>query len=144
VASITQAQVRTAGFAAFDSISRAELFSRGNVRVFGPNATVAQDLDPEYIAVSQDSTTAWVSIQEAPSKPAPRVRCSFHKRHSHSEGGTIRRIALSRRPAIRPINSRFSTPQQDLFSRKNAITLPLLPPPPAVARGGSCRIAQGC
>jgi hypothetical protein len=35
-----------------------------SVRIFGPNATVAQDLEPEYITVSADSTTAWVSLQE--------------------------------------------------------------------------------
>jgi DNA-binding beta-propeller fold protein YncE len=34
------------------------------VRIFGPGATVAQDLEPEYIAVSADSSTAWVSLQE--------------------------------------------------------------------------------
>ncbi|MGL4648178.1 MAG: esterase-like activity of phytase family protein, partial [Caldilineaceae bacterium] len=34
------------------------------VRVFGPNATVAQDLEPEYVAVSADSATAWVTLQE--------------------------------------------------------------------------------
>lgn len=33
-------------------------------RVFGPNATPAQDFEPEYIAVSADSTTAWISLQE--------------------------------------------------------------------------------
>ncbi len=33
-------------------------------RVFGPNATLAQDVEPEYIAVSKDSKTAWVSLQE--------------------------------------------------------------------------------
>ncbi len=36
----------------------------GPVRIFGPNATVAQDLEPESIAVSADSTTAWVTLQE--------------------------------------------------------------------------------
>ncbi|MBR9885323.1 MAG: lactonase family protein [Oceanospirillales bacterium] len=36
----------------------------GEVRVFGPGASVAQDMEPEYIAVSPDSTTAWVSLQE--------------------------------------------------------------------------------
>lgn len=35
-----------------------------SVRVFGPGASAAQDFEPEYIAVSADSTTAWVSIQE--------------------------------------------------------------------------------
>ncbi|MEP3836437.1 MAG: choice-of-anchor I family protein [Algibacter sp.] len=33
-------------------------------RVFGPGATLAQDVEPEYIAVSEDSNTAWVSLQE--------------------------------------------------------------------------------
>ncbi len=33
-------------------------------RVFGPNATLAQDVEPEYIAVSDDSQIAWVSLQE--------------------------------------------------------------------------------
>lgn len=36
----------------------------GPVRIFGPNASVAQDLEPEYIAVSADSTRAWVTLQE--------------------------------------------------------------------------------
>lgn len=34
------------------------------VRIFGPNAAVAQDVEPEYIAVSSDSQTAYVSLQE--------------------------------------------------------------------------------
>jgi len=34
------------------------------VRVFGPNATPAQDLEPEYIAVTPDSATAYVTLQE--------------------------------------------------------------------------------
>jgi hypothetical protein len=36
-----------------------------DVRFFGPNATPAQDLEPEYIAVSDDSKTAYVTLQEA-------------------------------------------------------------------------------
>lgn len=35
-----------------------------NVRVFGPGASLQQDLEPEYITTSADSTTAWVSLQE--------------------------------------------------------------------------------
>jgi hypothetical protein len=34
------------------------------VRIFGPGATVAQDLEPEYITVSPDGTTAYVTLQE--------------------------------------------------------------------------------
>ena len=34
------------------------------VRISGPNASVAQDLEPEYIAVAPNSRTAWVTLQE--------------------------------------------------------------------------------
>lgn len=54
---------RTAGFASFNAQATA-LRSQG-VRIFGTNATVAQDFEPEYIAVSPDGTTAMVAIQEA-------------------------------------------------------------------------------
>ena len=60
IAGLTQANVRTAGFSTF---MRASL--EGGVRVFGPRASVAQDLEPEYIAVSPDSRTAYVTLQEA-------------------------------------------------------------------------------
>lgn len=49
---------RTAGFESFTSIDDS------SVRIFGPGASVAQDLEPEYITVSADSTTAWISLQE--------------------------------------------------------------------------------
>lgn len=35
-----------------------------DVRVFGPGATPAQDLEPEYIAISPDGSTAYVALQE--------------------------------------------------------------------------------
>ena len=54
--------VRTAGFTGYNDRAAA-LRARG-VRIFGPNASVAQDLEPEYIAVADDSTTAYVSLQE--------------------------------------------------------------------------------
>lgn len=41
----------------------AELRAAG-VRIYGPNATVAQDLEPEYLAVSADGKTAWAALQE--------------------------------------------------------------------------------
>ena len=59
VANLTQADVRTAGFGSFTRVSLP-----AGVRIFGPNATVAQDLEPEYIAVSPDSRTAYVTLQE--------------------------------------------------------------------------------
>jgi DNA-binding beta-propeller fold protein YncE len=34
------------------------------VRISGPGASVAQDLEPEYIAVAPNSRTAWVTLQE--------------------------------------------------------------------------------
>lgn len=62
VENLTQDNVTTADFQAFNSKLH-ELRSAG-VRIFGPNASVAQDLEPEYIAVSPDSKTAWVTLQE--------------------------------------------------------------------------------
>ena len=59
VTSLTQLDVRTAQFN--PSIPQENASS---IRVFGPNATLAQDLEPEYIAVSKDSQTAWVTLQE--------------------------------------------------------------------------------
>lgn len=59
---LTQANVTTADFTAFND-QQDELIAAG-VRIFGPNATVAQDVEPEYIAISGDSSTAYVSLQE--------------------------------------------------------------------------------
>ena len=59
---VESATVTTAGFSAFNA--RAEALKAAGVRIFGPGATVAQDLEPEYIAVSRDSKKAWVSLQE--------------------------------------------------------------------------------
>jgi hypothetical protein len=54
--------VRTAGFAAFNVGARRHDQLPAGVRVFGPGASVAQDLEPEYIAVAGD--TAYVTLQE--------------------------------------------------------------------------------
>lgn len=55
--------VATAGFTAFNG-SLAALRAAG-VRIYGPGATVAQDLEPEYIAVAADGRSARVTLQEA-------------------------------------------------------------------------------
>ncbi|WP_224410792.1 choice-of-anchor I family protein [Oscillatoria salina] len=62
VENLTQANVITADFGDFNDQKQA-LIEKG-VRIFGPDATVAQDLEPEYIAVSEDGSTAYVSLQE--------------------------------------------------------------------------------
>lgn len=54
--------VRTADFSAWND-QRQALIDKG-VRIFGPGASVAQDLEPEYITVSADGATAWVALQE--------------------------------------------------------------------------------
>jgi 2',3'-cyclic-nucleotide 2'-phosphodiesterase/3'-nucleotidase/5'-nucleotidase len=59
VANLTAANVSTAGFTAFNNA-----VLDPSIRIFGPGATVAQDIEPEYIAVSKDSKTAWVTLQE--------------------------------------------------------------------------------
>jgi 2',3'-cyclic-nucleotide 2'-phosphodiesterase/3'-nucleotidase/5'-nucleotidase len=57
---VEQSDVRTVNFHAFEPPALLD----PSIRIFGPNATVSQDLEPEYIAVSQDSKTAWVTLQE--------------------------------------------------------------------------------
>ena len=57
--SLTATQV---GFTSFNS-QMATLEANG-VRIFGPGATVAQDLEPEYIAVAGDDSTATIVMQE--------------------------------------------------------------------------------
>lgn len=66
VAGLTQANVTTVGFTAYNG-QEAALRARG-IRIYGglatAPATAAQDLEPEYIAVSPDSRTAYVTLQE--------------------------------------------------------------------------------
>jgi DNA-binding beta-propeller fold protein YncE len=59
---VASATVTTADFTAFNT-EQAALEAKG-LRVFGPGATLAQDMEPEYIAVSIDNQTAWVALQE--------------------------------------------------------------------------------
>jgi DNA-binding beta-propeller fold protein YncE len=59
VANLSQANVAQVDFTAFNDITLPP-----GLRIFGPGATVAQDLEPEFIAVSHDSRKAWVTLQE--------------------------------------------------------------------------------
>jgi uncharacterized protein len=59
---IAKAQVKNVSFKRFNH-QRAELLENG-VRIFPDAASVAQDLEPEYIAVSLDGKTAWITLQE--------------------------------------------------------------------------------
>ncbi len=69
-ASLTQANVQTAGFTAFNAPTPLD----SKIRVFGRiqtiggaflrNSTVAEDMEPEYLTISDDNTTAWVTCQE--------------------------------------------------------------------------------
>ncbi len=58
---VQNATVATAGFTKFNG-SENNLRNAG-VRIF-PNKNVAQDVEPEYISISADQTTAYVSLQE--------------------------------------------------------------------------------
>ncbi|MEW8395897.1 MAG: choice-of-anchor I family protein, partial [Candidatus Thiodiazotropha sp.] len=60
---VSHAKVRTADFTRFNA--KADELKAQGIRIFGPNASVAQDLEPEYITVSKNSKRAWVSLQEA-------------------------------------------------------------------------------
>ena len=61
-ASLSQDNIATADFSQFNG-QEDDLRAAG-VRIF-PDATTAQDVEPEYIAVSPDGTKAFVTLQEA-------------------------------------------------------------------------------
>lgn len=58
---VTQAEVTQIGFNEFDGSRKAELPM--NVRISGPNATIAQDLEPEYLTFA-DNGKIYVALQE--------------------------------------------------------------------------------
>ena len=58
IASVTGANVTSIDFTAYTPAMLP------GVRIFGPGATVAQDMEPEYITVSDDSQKAFVACQE--------------------------------------------------------------------------------
>jgi LPXTG-motif cell wall-anchored protein len=58
---VANATATTLDFSSFDKTA---LLAEG-VRVFFPGSSAAQDLEPEYITVSPDNSTAYVTLQEA-------------------------------------------------------------------------------
>jgi len=54
--------VTTIDFSAF--ASQFSALKAGGLRVFGPGNDFVKDMEPEYITVSEDSKTAWVTLQE--------------------------------------------------------------------------------
>ena len=58
---VLNATVNTATFTSFNG--QENTLRNQGVRIF-PGQTVSQDVEPEYITVSDDGTTAWVSLQE--------------------------------------------------------------------------------
>jgi 3-phytase len=62
IATLDNTKVTTANFTAFNG-QEAALKAQG-IRIFGLNASSAQDFEPEYIAISPDNKTAVVTLQE--------------------------------------------------------------------------------
>lgn len=62
IANLSQANVSKVNFNSYDA-QLTSLRAQG-VRIFGLNATVSKDLEPEYIAFSSDGSTAYVTLQE--------------------------------------------------------------------------------
>ena len=52
-------EINTLFFTSFNAASIGNYF-----RVFGPSASIGQDVEPEYVAVSEDSKFAYVTLQE--------------------------------------------------------------------------------
>jgi hypothetical protein len=66
IAAVNQARVTTLDFSAYNS--QAAALRTSGIRIYGGPAgtpsSVAQDLEPEYVAVSADSQTAYIGLQE--------------------------------------------------------------------------------
>ncbi len=63
IAALDNTKVTTAAFTAFNG-QEAALRGQG-IRIFGKDASAAKDFEPEYIAVSPDGKTAFVTLQES-------------------------------------------------------------------------------
>lgn len=63
-ASLTSVDVSTISFTDFNVGGSRAAEIADDVRISSKSASVAQDLEPEYIAISEDNSTAWVAMQE--------------------------------------------------------------------------------
>ncbi|MGB0783138.1 MAG: choice-of-anchor I family protein [Marinomonas sp.] len=64
LSTLSQKDVTEVSFRDFNNGGSRAAERPAGLRIFGPNATVAQDLEPEYITVSKDNRYAFVSLQE--------------------------------------------------------------------------------
>jgi len=64
IASLTQANVTTLGFQAYNEATAEAALTASGVRKLKLTSTMSQDFEPEYITVSADSQKAWVTLQE--------------------------------------------------------------------------------
>lgn len=62
LSNITQSNVSNLNFNSYDPLI--STLRNAGIRIFGPNATVSQDLEPEFITFSSNSETAYVTLQE--------------------------------------------------------------------------------
>lgn len=62
IITVADYSVTTVNFSAL--ASQEATLKNGGFRIFGLNADFVKDIEPEYIAVSDDSQTAWVTLQE--------------------------------------------------------------------------------
>ncbi|WP_223033663.1 choice-of-anchor I family protein [Hanstruepera marina] len=62
VIEVVSGSVTTLEFDAF--AGQQEYLESNGFRVFGPNASFAMDIEPEYVAISDNSNYAWVTLQE--------------------------------------------------------------------------------
>ncbi len=59
---VNSGAVSTLDFESFSS--QLSSLEESGFRLFGPGASLAEDVEPEYVAISDDSKTAWVTLQE--------------------------------------------------------------------------------
>lgn len=62
IAALTEADITNLDFTAFDAME--EELTEAGVRIFGLDASVAQDLEPEFVTILEDDVTAHIVLQE--------------------------------------------------------------------------------